>query len=178
MKNGLIILVLACFAVAGNAQTAKKPVSQWESNLSLGYLNNQPVETPPPNWVDNTNRHFAIVKSFWFYPFQPRLVSFGLSFDYVSNSFPISLNIALNLPSKVLVPFVCAGAGFSFSGSTLQSYGGGLKLRVRGRLGFIAEYRHYTIHQNFKLGGPMEEGQKFDQESDYFGAGIAYLYEP
>jgi len=176
MKKGVIILALTCFAVTGYAQTVHKRVPRWESNLSLGYIDNQPVENPPAGWVDESNRHLAIVKSFWFYPFLPRLLSFGLSFDFVTDDLPISLNVALNLPSKVIVPFVCAGAGFAFSGSSLQSYGGGLKLRTGRRFGLIAEYRRYKIHKKSVMGGPMQEGQKVVKNSDYFGAGIAYLY--
>ena len=173
MKKSIIFFVLFCCATAGFAQTAKKGEPRWESNLSLGYIGYQGIESPPPG-VDNMTRHIAIVKSFWFYPFLPRILSIGLSFDYVVDDLPLSANIALNLPIKFIVPFVSAGAGASISNSTLQNYGGGLKFRTGKRFGLVAEYRHYRIKKRAQQSGSGRPDVV--TMSNYFGVGIAYLY--
>lgn len=176
VKKSIIVFVLFCCAAAGNAQTANKGEPRWESNLSLGYTKYLSVENPTEGTLVNMNRHIGIIKSFWFYPFLPRVLALGLSFDYVIDDLPLSLNAALNLPFKVFVPFVSAGAGFSFSGSTLQNYGGGLKVRTGKRFGLIAEYRHYSIKKKTQAELPNGETSSVTRESNYFGLGIAYLY--
>jgi hypothetical protein len=170
-KAAVILLILPGLAVFLSGQTAGKSEPRVESNLSLGYIDYTPLANPPPNYIDTMTRHLAIVKSFWYYPFLPRLLSLGLSFDYLTDSLPLSLNVALNLPAKRIVPFACAGAGFSFSGGTLQSCGGGLKFRIRKRTGVVAEYRHYWV----KRKEPRTD-QRVTREANYFGAGVAYLF--
>jgi hypothetical protein len=176
MKKSIIFFVLFCCAAAGYAQTAKKGEPRWESNLSLGYIKYVGLVNPPAGFIDNMNRKIAIVKSFWFYPFLPRLLSLGLSFDYVTDDLPLSLNAALNLPTKFIVPFVSAGVGASISGSSLQNYGGGIKFRTGRRFGLIAEYRHYSIKKKTRASGMSNETSYVKRQSNYFGAGIAYLY--
>jgi len=175
-KTSVTILALLISAGFCMAQAAKKGEPRWESNLSLGYISYSEVQDPPAGYVDDMTRHLAIVKSFWFFPFLPRVVALGLSFDYVIDDLPLSLNVALNLPAKFFVPFVSAGAGFSFSGNTLSNYGGGLKLRTGRRFGLIFEYRHYKIKKNVIAYGAYETGSHVIRESNYFGFGIAYLY--
>jgi hypothetical protein len=172
-KVVVIFLILPGLAAFVSGQPAGKPEPRLESNLSLGYIDYTPLANPPPGFVDTMTRHFAIVKSFWYYPFMPRLLSLGLSFDYLTDDLPLALNVALNLPAKRIVPFACAGAGFSFSGSTLQSLGGGLKFRIRKRTGLIAEYRHYWVKKKLT---PMETSPRVTREANYFGAGLAYLF--
>jgi opacity protein-like surface antigen len=184
MKSLAVLAIAALLStVAAFGQEAGKTVSRWESNLSIGYIGYDNEDSPPPPdvvWLDGTppagqvddmNRHIAIIKSFWFYPFMPHVLALGLSFDYVTDDLPISINAALNVPTKTIVPFVSAGAGFSFSGSTLRNYGGGLKVRFGKKIGMIAEYRHYTIKKH-----PFTGGDPVTRLSHYYGAGIAYLY--
>ena len=175
MKKSIVAFVLFCCAAAGYAQTAKKGEPRWESNLSIGYIDYQDIVNPPAGYVAMT-RHIGIVKSFWFYPFLPRILSVGFSFDYVTDDLPLSVNIALNLPMKFIVPFISAGTGASISNSTLQNYGGGLKFRTGKRFGLIAEYRHYSIKKRTQDWGPGSEVSYLIRKSNYFGLGIAYLY--
>jgi len=182
-RPAAIALGVLISAVLAVGQEDKKPVSRWESNLSIGYIgydktDQEPEEpiyvaagTEPNGGIDDMNRHIAIVKSFWFYPVMPHILALGLSFDYVTDDLPMSLNVALNLPTKIVVPFVSAGAGFSFSGSSLQNYGGGLKVRFGKKIGLIMEYRHYKIKKR-----PFTGGDPVTRLSHYLGAGIAYLY--
>jgi len=175
MKKIIIVFVLFCCAAAGYAQTAKKREPHWESNLSLGYIGYQSVLNPPAGFTDMT-RHIAIVKSFWFYPFLPRILAVGFSFDYVIDDLPLAANIALNLPTKFIVPFVCAGAGASVSNSSLQHFGGGIKIRTGKSFGLIAEYRHYHVKKKTPDFGMGENNSYVRTQSNYFGLGIAYLY--
>jgi hypothetical protein len=178
MRKGSLILLLplVLLIIAGSGAAAERNPSRWESNLSIGYIKYEPLLDPPQGWVDDLNRPLGIVKSFWFYPFLPRIVAVGLSFDYVIDDLPLSANISLNLPLKVVVPFVSAGTGFSFSGSKLQNYGGGIKLRLGRRIGLIGEYRHYRSDKKSLGAGGSESVAHVIRESNYFGAGIAYLY--
>ncbi len=178
-----LLFVLAFLASAAlcraqateTAQTAKPHQHRWESNLSGGYIGYITVEQPETGTVDDMNRHIAIVKSFWFYPFLPRIVAVGLSFDYVTDDLPLSLNVSLNLPLKKVVPFVSAGVGASISGSSLRNVGGGIKWRTGEHFGLVAEYRYYRIKKNTS-GLPGEVSTHVLRTSNYFGAGIAYLY--
>ena len=159
------------------AQTAKPHEHHWESNLSLGYIGYSSAENQVGGGqIDNMNRHIAIVKSFWFYPVLPRIVALGASFDYVTDDLPLSLNIALNLPLKTVVPFVSAGVGASISGSSLRNAGGGLKIRTGTHFGLVAEYRFYRIRKKTLTTAPGEVASYVVRRSNYFGAGIAYLY--
>lgn len=137
-------------------QASPVKVSRWESNLSIGSV---------------INRRLGIVKSFWWYPL-PRLVAVGLSLDYVGAVIPFSLNVALNAPIPVVVPFVCAGAGTSFTRGGITNYGGGIKLRLWHKVGLIVEYRRYHYTQESVIDPTGEEKVK----ADYIGAGIAYIY--
>jgi hypothetical protein len=173
-KTIVLILMLIVFAATGLAQASQNKVPRWESNLSAGYIDYTSIQDPATGNVDDMNRHIGIVKAFWYYLFLPRIVDVGLSFDYIVDDLPICVNVALNLPTKFIVPFVCAGTGFSFSGSTLKDYGVGIKLRTGKRFGLIAEYRHYKIKK--KSSGINEESSTVIRESAYFGGGIAYLF--
>jgi hypothetical protein len=154
----LICLLAPALAVAVPAAGPASPqkVPRWESNLSVGAVINQ---------------RLGIVKSFWWYPL-PRIVAFGLSFDYVGAIIPLSLNIAVNLPVPVVVPFVCAGAGGTLTRGGITNYGGGLKFRIWHKIGILVEYRkyHYT-QENVAVAGAVEK-----VKADYFGAGITYIY--
>jgi hypothetical protein len=175
-KTLAALVILFVSAALCQAQTARKREPHWESNLSLGYIDYTSVQNPPEGFVDDMTRHFAIVKSFWYFPFLPRIVSLGLSFDYVVDDLPISLNAALNLPTKFFVPFVSAGTGFSFSGNSLQNYGGGIKLRTGKKFGLILEYRHYRIKKKTLTSFPDDPSSYVIRDSDYLGFGFAYLY--
>jgi hypothetical protein len=85
---------------------------------------------------------------------------------------PLSVDIALNAPIPVVIPFVCAGAGGSLTGSTLTFYGGGIKIRLLKKFGLIAEYRRYRYNHDSSGNPPVEEMV----DVDYFGAGIAWIY--
>jgi hypothetical protein len=145
-------------SAAGQAEAGSplKKVPRWESNLSIGAVIDQ---------------RMGIVKSFWWYPL-PRIVAFGLSFDYVGAIMPLSLNVAVNLPVPVVVPFVCAGAGGTLTRGGITNYGGGLKFRIWHKIGIIVECRKYRYTQESHLDPEAEEKVK----ADYFGAGIAYIY--
>ena len=176
-KTICALVILLAAASFGRAQdAAKKKIPRWESNLSAGYIEYTSIQESGTGSVDNMSRHIGIVKSFWYYPFLPRIVSLGLSFDYVIDDLPICVNAAINVPFKFFVPFVAAGTGFSFSGSTLQSYGAGFKLRTGKKFGLIAEFRHYQIKKKSNTFGTNEEPTYTIRDTAYFGFGIAYLY--
>jgi hypothetical protein len=157
-----LAVLIALLAPALPAQEAVAPAvtppepSRWESNLSGG-------------WV--SNGRIGLVKSFWWHPFR-KVVALGLSFDYVYEAVPLSVDIALNAPIPVVIPFVCAGAGGSLTGSTLTFYGGGIKIRLLKKFGLIAEYRRYRYNHDSSGNPPVEEMV----DADYFGAGIAWIY--
>ncbi len=157
----VLALSLLIFAgTAGASETASsspKKISRWESDLSIGGI---------------TEGRLAIVKSFWWFPL-PKIVAIGLSFDYITQFLPLSLDVALNAPIPVIVPFVCAGAGAGLSGGGVTSYGGGLKVRLGRRIGIIAEYRNYRYRPrsqsvDLPYGDPVHV--------HYFGAGLAWIY--
>jgi hypothetical protein len=153
----LVLLVLALPAQDSDKPAASPPKpSRWESNLSGG-------------WV--SNGRIGLVKSFWWHPFR-KVVALGLSFDYVYEAMPLSVDIALNAPIPVVIPFVCAGAGGSLTGSSLTFYGGGIKIRLLKKFGLIAEYRRYRYNHDSSGNPPVEEMV----DADYFGAGIAWIY--
>ncbi|MCX6574483.1 MAG: hypothetical protein NTX99_10900 [Candidatus Aminicenantes bacterium] len=156
-------LLIALLAPSLAAQDADKPTatpvkaSRWESNLSGGWVSNGRV---------------GLVKSFWWYAL-PKVFALGLSFDYVYEAMPLSVDIALNAPIPVVVPFVCAGAGTSLTSGGITFYGGGIKVRLKKRFGLIAEYRKYRYtHSNTDTNPAVEE----TVNTDYLGAGIAWIY--
>ena len=161
-----VILVLALLAPAfardisaagqGEAGSPAKKVSRWESNLSVGTLLQEQI---------------AIVKSFWWYAL-PKIFALGLSFDFVGATLPISLNVSLNLPLPVVVPFVCAGAGVSVSRGGITNFGGGLKFRIWPKIGILVEYRKYSRKPDPLVDPPGATRVR----RDYVGAGIAYIY--
>jgi hypothetical protein len=133
---------------------AKKP--RWESNLSIGGV---------------SEGRLAIVKSFWWFPV-PKIVALGLSFDYIYQFLPLSLNVAVSAPIPVFVPFVCAGAGAGLTGGNATSYGGGLKIRLLRKFGLIVEYRKY----HYRPKTPPFQPPTDRVSTNYFGAGIAWVY--
>jgi hypothetical protein len=154
----MLAFFLPTFAASQDAAAAPAPAkaSRWESNLSGGWVSNGRV---------------GLVKSFWWYAL-PKVFALGLSFDYVYEAVPLSVDIALNAPIPVVIPFVCAGAGGSLTGSTLTFYGGGIKIRLLKKFGLIAEYRRYRYNHDSSGNPPVEEMV----DADYFGAGIAWIY--
>lgn len=151
----LAVLTLAAAAGAAPGPLPGK-VPRWESNLSLGSV---------------SSGRLGIVKSFWWYAV-PRFVALGLSLDHVMEAIPVSLNVALNAPTPVVVPFVCAGAGTTLTVGGISFYGGGLKVRLGRRLGLIAEYRKYAYRQT---DGSFEPTYT-KATAGYFGAGLAWIY--
>ncbi|HMA53195.1 MAG TPA: hypothetical protein VKT17_01960 [Acidobacteriota bacterium] len=143
-------------AAPGADPPAPQKVKRWQSNLSLGAV---------------SNGRIGIVKSFWWFAV-PRVVALGLSFDYVTEAIPLSLNVALNAPIPVVSPFVCAGAGAGLNGSGITHYGGGLRVRLGRRFGLVAEYRTYRYLVVVHLFPRIRE----KASADYFGAGISWLY--
>jgi hypothetical protein len=133
-----------------------KKISRWESNLSAGAV---------------LRRTIGVVKSFWWYPL-PKIFAVGLSLDYVGPILPLSLDVSLNLPLPVVVPFVCAGAGASISRGDITNFGGGLKFRIWPKIGIIVEYRKYS----YKPNPPFDLTDEPRVRRDYIGAGIAYIY--
>ncbi len=154
----MLAFFLPAFAASQDAAAAPAPAktSRWESNLSGG-------------WV--SNGRIGLVKSFWWHPL-PKVLALGLSFDYVYEAMPLSVDIALNAPIPLVIPFVCAGAGGSLTGSSLTFYGGGIKIRLKKRFGLIAEYRKYRYTHDSATNPPVEE----TVNADYLGAGIAWIY--
>ncbi|MCK7478091.1 MAG: hypothetical protein M0C28_12220 [Candidatus Moduliflexus flocculans] len=99
-------------------------------------------------------------------------MALGLSLDHVLEAIPFSLNVALNAPTPVVVPFVCAGVGTAPTCGGISFYGGGVKIRLGRRLGLIAEYRKYFYKQTDGSCDPTFT----KAEAGYFGGGIAYIY--
>jgi hypothetical protein len=136
--------------------TSPKRIWRWESNLSAGSV---------------SNGRLGIVKALWWYPV-PKILAVGLSFDYIAEVIPLSINAALNAPITIVVPFACAGAGTSLTTGGITHYGGGIKIRLGRRLGLIGEYRKYHYSQNVTGNPPRYE----KASADYFGGGIAWVY--
>jgi hypothetical protein len=138
----------------GAGPTTPQKISRWESNLSIGWVNSGRI---------------GIVKSFWWFAV-PRVIALGLSFDYITQSMPLSVNVALNAPIPVIRPFVCAGAGIGLTGGSLTHYGGGLKVRLIRKFGVIVEYRryYYFVDATFYT--------RKKANAHYFGAGISWVY--
>ena len=162
-RLGTLLLALALLLplVTSGLQAAERPatkISRMESNLTAGA-------------VIKDKSTVGIVKSFWWYPL-PRIVALGLSFDYVGSTLPFVLNVAVNLPLPVVVPFVCAGAGTYLSRGGITHYGGGLKFRIWKKVGLIAEYRRYSHKPNPDFDPPDAPRVR----PNYVGAGIAYLF--
>lgn len=160
-RTVLALLALLAFAAAAGAApgaAARPPakVPRWESNLSLGSVDSGRI---------------GIVKSFWWYAV-PRVVTVGLSLDHVLEAIPLSLTVAVNAPTPLVVPFVCAGAGTTLTCGGISFYGGGIKVRLGRRLGIIAEYRKYRYNQT---DGAFEQTYT-KATAGYFGAGLAWLY--
>jgi len=156
---GLVLCLLAAAPAAGvpaPPEGSAPRVPRWESDLSVGAV---------------SSGRLGIVKSFWWYAV-PKVVAVGLSLDHVLEAIPFSLNVALNAPLPVVVPFVCAGAGTALTCGGITHYGGGIKVRPGRRLGVIGEYRRYHYWQT---------NGAFDQiltkaAAHYFGAGISWIY--
>jgi hypothetical protein len=157
----LVILLGALAPVpAAGAQdavpAAKPKVPRWESSLSAGAVLDQGI---------------GVVKAFWWYAV-PKTVTLGLSFDYFVDGLPLSVNVGLNAPLPVVVPFVCAGAGASISIGGIAHYGGGLKVRLKKKFGLVFEYRKY----HYQIDSDFEPGTKVKVASDYLGGGICWTY--
>lgn len=140
------------------APSARAQDLRWESNVSAGV-------------IKEGQATIGIVKAVWWYAV-PRIVSLGISFDYVGKTLPLSVNVALNAPLPVIIPFVQAGAGAGLSTGGILHYGGGFKIRMRGRLGWIAEYRKYFYKRETPVATPGASKHK----PDYFGGGISYAF--
>ncbi len=159
---GLVLCLLAAAPAAPAAgdtspQEGSSPrIFRWESDLSAGSV---------------SSGRLGIVKSFWWYAV-PKVVAVGLSLDHVLEAIPFSLNVALNAPLPVVVPFVCAGAGTALTCGGITHYGGGIKVRFGRRLGVIAEYRRYHYRQTDGTFFPTYT----KAAAHYFGAGIAWIY--
>lgn len=148
-------------AVAANAEAGQGAGPQdlrWESNVSVGVVKERTTTV-------------GIVKAVWWYAV-PRTVAIGLSFDYVGKTLPLSVNVSLNAPLPVIVPFVQAGAGAGISTGGILHYGGGIKIRMRGKLGLIGEYRKYS----YKRDTPVVDPESSNHRPDYFGGGISYAF--
>jgi hypothetical protein len=138
------------------APAAKPIVPRWESSLSAGAVLDQGI---------------GVVKAFWWYAV-PKIVTLGLSFDYFVDGLPLSVNVGLNAPLPVVVPFVCAGAGASFSIGGITHYGGGIKVRLGPKFGLVFDYRKY----HYQVDSVYDPGTKVKMASDYFGGGICWTY--
>lgn len=155
--------VAVCFLVSSAsagvpeaASTTPQKTPRWESNLSVGRV--------------STGR-LGAVKSVWWFAV-PRVIALGLTFDWITDTIPFSLGVALNAPLPLATPFACAGAGAGLNGCGINYYGGGLKVRLGRMIGVVAEYRMYhfsTIVSNF----PPVKGKG---SASYIGAGITWLY--
>jgi hypothetical protein len=152
----LVIFLLAGAAVAAGSAESPAKAHRWESNLSVGSV---------------SNGRLGIVKSFWWYPL-PKFVALGLSFDYVYEAMPMSVDISLNAPLGFIIPFACAGAGGSLTVGGMTFYGAGVKIRLGRKFGLIGEYRHYRYSHDSIGSPPVREMSS----AGYFGGGIAWLY--
>lgn len=156
-------VALACLSLAAvvasaprSDQTTPEKVPRLESNLSVGRV---------------STKRIGAVKSIWWHAV-PKVITIGLSFDWVSEGIPFSLAVAVNAPLPVVIPFACGGAGFGFDGCSINFYGGGLKVRLFRKFGLIAEYRNYrysTVESYF----PIRRGKG---SADYIGGGIVWFY--
>ena len=156
---GLVLCLLAAAPAAGvpaPPEGSSPRIFRWESDLSVGAV---------------SSGRLGIVKSFWWYAV-PKVVAVGLSLDHVLEAIPFSLNVALNAPLPVVVPFVCAGAGTALTCGGITNYGGGVKVRLGRRLGLVAEYRRYHYRQSDGAYDPTYT----KAAANYFGAGIAWIY--
>jgi hypothetical protein len=151
------LLISAILAGApGPDEATSEKVLRLESNLSVGRV--------------STGR-LGAAKTFWWYAV-PKVIALGLSFDWITDTIPFSLAVAVNAPIPVVTPFACAGAGAGLNGCGINYYGGGLKIRLVRKFGLIAEYRNYrftTVESSF----PVVRGKG---RAYYFGAGIAWFY--
>jgi hypothetical protein len=157
--SGLVLCLLAAAPAAGDpASPEGSPprIARWESDLSVGSV---------------SSGRLGIVKSVWWYAV-PKVVAVGLSLDHVLEAIPLSLNVALNAPLPVVVPFVCAGAGTTLTVGGITHYGGGIKIRLGRRLGVIGEYRRYHYWQTNGAFDPILT----KAAAHYFGAGVAWIY--
>jgi hypothetical protein len=155
----LSLLVLAGTAAAASADdppAAPAKVRRWESNLSVGSV---------------SNGRLGVVKSIWWYAL-PKYIALGLSFDYIYEAIPMSIDVALNAPLGPVIPFACAGAGGSLTVGGMTFYGAGVKIRLSRKFGLIGEYRHYRYSHD-STGNPATKEMS---SAGYFGGGIAWLY--
>lgn len=152
----LVVLVAGVAAASAQTDVVKPKVLRWESNLSLGYLD---------------SKHIGIVKSFWWFAL-PGVFAMGPSFDYVGDMLSFTANVALSAPLPIVRPFVCAGAGGSFSGGGLVSIGGGLRIRLTQKFGVIGEFRRYRYDHTISEVPRVRE----KLITNYFGFGINWLY--
>ena len=156
---GLVLCLFAAGPVTGSPappEGSSPRIFRWESDLSIGSV---------------SSGRLGIVKSVWWYAV-PKVVAVGLSLDHVLEAIPLSLNVALNAPLPVVVPFVCAGAGTTLTVGGITHYGGGVKVRLGRRLGVIAEYRRYHYWQTNGAFDPILT----KAAAHYFGAGVAWIY--
>lgn len=152
---GFLICAVGAYAQEP-APAAPEKISRWQSNLSAGAVN--------PSRV-------GIVKSFWWYAL-PKVFAVGLSFDFVMPAIPLSFNVALTAPIPLVTPFVCAGAGGTLTHGGITNYGGGIRVRLGPKFGLVFEYRHYRYTLEEQLDPDYHEKVL----SNYFGAGISWLY--
>lgn len=151
------VLVAGAATAAAQTETQKPKVRRWESNLSVG---------------GTANHRLGLIKSFWWFAV-PKVLAVGLSADCIfREGIPFSLDVALNAPIPAIRPFVCAGAGGSFSGGTIAFYGGGLKVRLIKTFGLVAEYRRYRYTYEISV-FPVVRGKT---STHYFGGGISWVY--
>lgn len=152
-----ILLPILASAAPGEEDAARdRKTGRLESDLSIGSV---------------SNGRLGIVKSIWFYAV-PKVLSFGLSFDFVAEFVPFSVGICLNAPIPYVVPFVYAAAGTSLTIGGITHFGGGLKFRLGRRFGLIAEYRRYRYTRNVAGNPPLYE----KDTSYHIGAGISWIY--
>jgi hypothetical protein len=150
------LVVLAGWLAAQTASTPPVKVSRWESNLSLGYV---------------SNKHISLIKSFWWFAV-PKIFALGLSLDYVGDAIPFSLGVAVNAPFSKVVPFVCAGAGVTLTSGSITNYGGGVKFRLKRKLGLLVEFRRYHYFENT----PVFPAHRVRAAANSLGFGISWLY--
>lgn len=155
----LAVAILMALVVTARAQgmgwAPESKASRWESNLSVGRV--------------STGR-LGAAKTFYWYAV-PKVIALGLSFDWISESIPFSLAVALNAPIPIVIPFACAGAGAGLDGCGINYFGGGLKVRLGRRFGLVAEYRNYRYTTSTLYPPRKGKGQ-----ADFFGAGFAWIY--
>jgi hypothetical protein len=157
IKIVLMAVLLMLPGAGANVLSAQEPPRN-EINFSMG-------------WV--IGRDIGIIKSYGYFII-PQIVEFEIGLDIIPKEYPLMGNLTLHLPLKKIVPFLTAGAGFSFSGTHTKSLGVGLKYRLSERTGLLLEYRRFwNTNSSLEYRDLTSEEERTPA---FIAAGITYLF--